>query len=137
MNLFVNILVNQISLFFIRDRGGQITMYHPLGFFHNSTSIADNKSKIFISGKWRSLLKWCDYEKESSLNFDTYIINPENHIYTSKLNIFVLESHRKLKRDLKELHGDGECHTKRTIDLTKAFLRYSRSKRLRFFWDTL
>ena len=34
---------------------------------------------------------------------------------------------------LTEFYGNSEKHTKRKINLTKPFLRYSRSKSLRFF----
>ena len=61
-----------------------------------------------ISEEWRILSKWFDDEKGLLLNFHIYIKKIENHASTLKLNIFVSESHRKLKLDSIELYGNTE-----------------------------
>ena len=52
---------------------------------------------------------------------------------SSKRHISGYNPCRNPKLDLRELNGNTELHTKRTIDLIKPSLRYSSSRRLRFF----
>ena len=56
---------------------------------------------------------------------------------SSKCQISDYNHHRKLKLGSIELYGNTKWYAKRTINLKEPSLRYSRSKVLRFFRDTL